>query len=39
MAANGSTPTFLKNINNFHETEMSFKGSQDKVMHFGYILH
>ena len=40
MAANGSTPTPFENMNkNFYETEMSFKGSQDKVIHFGYILH
>lgn len=30
MAANGSIPTPLKNMNkNFCETETSFKGSQD----------
>lgn len=39
MAASSSIPNFLKNMNNFYETEMSFKGSQDKGMHFGYILH
>lgn len=40
MAANGYTPTPFENMNkNFYETEMSFKGSQDKVIHFGYILH
>lgn len=40
MAANGATPTPLKNMNkNFCETETSFKGSQDNVMHLGYTLH
>lgn len=38
MAANGSTPTPLKNMENLYETKMSLKENQDKITHF-WVFH